>query len=199
MTIIDSNFAIIVTVVMVIVAVLLIVLWYSERRDKVKYQENMVTGILKHWNGRIPVSPVAIADKLTIGDYPIRVKSIVDSKISSKAYFRSETSEFICEYNYDDTGFRQRFAQAHAIGHIVLGHVTTESEAKQDTGFPKDTTNLDEITANHFALQLLMPEEHMRNAARIYQDVDVLAQVFDVSTVCVVERLKQLDLLPQNV
>ena len=197
MTIIDPILITVFTVVVIVVG-LLIVLWYSERRDKVKYQENMVTGILKHWNGNIPVSPIAIADKLTIGDYPIAIKPTVDSKIFSKAYFRPETSTFVCEYKYNDTGFRQRFAQAHALGHVVLGHVTTESEAKQDTEFSKDTKDLDEVTANHFALQLLMPEEHMRNAARIYQGVDVLARVFDVSTACVVERLKQLDLLPHN-
>lgn len=89
--------------------------------------------------------------------------------------FHSSANEEISEYNTDsdirtiyvnilDPEFRQRFIIAHEIGHILLGH---EGISHRDTSYTiyKDLIErMNEVSANGFAAELLMPEQLLRDA-----------------------------------
>lgn len=66
--------------------------------------------------------------------------------------------------NILDPEFRQRFTIAHEIGHILLGH---EGISHRDTSYTiyKDLIErMNEVSANAFAAELLMPELLLRKA-----------------------------------
>ena len=89
--------------------------------------------------------------------------------------FHSAANDETSEYNTDseirtiyvnilDPEFRQRFTIAHEIGHILLGH---EGISHRDTSYTiyKDLIErMNEVSANAFAAELLMPELLLRKA-----------------------------------
>lgn len=59
---------------------------------------------------------------------------------------------------------RQNFSMAHELGHLILhGYTTPHADGGQPVRFRNETSSLgtdkDEIEANQFAAELLMPEE----------------------------------------
>jgi Zn-dependent peptidase ImmA (M78 family) len=144
-----------------------------------------------HWNGNLPVDPVAIAKKLGVS-----VNPVCDSAYSGKAYL--ERGIRIIEYNGADPVLRQRFAIAHALGHHLLTH-TDETHSFDDdpSKFSLHVASHQEAEANQFAAELLMPEmavEHLIFKKNI-TSLDELAKLFSVSTVAIQYRLKMLGLL----
>lgn len=111
----------------------------------------------------------------------------------------------ICFVNRDHHRNRKRFSLAHEIGHFLL-HPFQESYVDRrfdfrDKGSPGGT-NLQEIEANAFAAELLMPEGLMReeipvplNVVEDEENVRSLARRFWVSPEAMTHRLIKLDLL----
>lgn len=89
--------------------------------------------------------------------------------------FHSSANEERSEYNTDldirtiyvnilDPEVRQRFTIAHEIGHILLGH---EGISYRDPNYQKYNDfikRMNEVNANSFAAELLMPEKLLRKA-----------------------------------
>lgn len=89
--------------------------------------------------------------------------------------YHSSANDETSEYNTDsdirtiyvnilDPEYRQRFTIAHEIGHILLGH---EGISHRDTSYTvyKDLIErMNEVSANAFAAELLMPERLLRKA-----------------------------------
>lgn len=87
---------------------------------------------------------------------------------------------------------RQRFTIAHEIGHYCLHRFTTR-EFRDRAFFRGGTLGRMESEANHFAAEILMPEEEFRKAIEEgATGVDVLATKFDVSSLAVRVRAKEL-------
>lgn len=88
---------------------------------------------------------------------------------------------FIILYDEDDSIHRQRWGIAHELGHIYLEHDSDEG--------------LQEIEANFFAAQLLMPEIIIRYANKLHGrfSADDISTYFDVSPEAAQKRITTLN------
>ncbi|MEO8608829.1 MAG: ImmA/IrrE family metallo-endopeptidase [Chloroflexota bacterium] len=102
---------------------------------------------------------------------------------------------------------RQRFTVAHELGHYVLHRTLSNIFVDSTLTFYRDTNSTDgktlqEIQANAFAAELLMPETIIRDYLRTYEidlydarDVANLASKFGVSEQALTIRLVNLNLI----
>lgn len=102
---------------------------------------------------------------------------------------------------------RKRFTISHEIGHIVLGHLNSfpigdkieeprNNFLARSVVFDKNST--EEIEANDFAAELLMPEflieEYFQNAKKIsIKDIELASTRFSVSKAAMMVRLNYLE------
>jgi len=93
-------------------------------------------------------------------------------------------------YNQDQHRHRQRFTVAHEIGHFMMGHTNRNS------AFDLDSKKPEEIEANQFAAELLIPlsllNKELKNGNK---NVDNIAKVFDVSKESVWWKLRECNLI----
>ena len=104
------------------------------------------------------------------------------------------------EYDMLNTNsMRQRFAIAHAMGHILLGHGLPENGVREETAqnFHTAVSNPEETAANNVAGALLVPKMaliYFMDEKRVTSVTD-LAVIFGVSTTLVTHRLEQLGIV----
>ncbi|QFT84476.1 hypothetical protein FIU88_05715 [Halomonas sp. THAF12] len=155
------------------------------------------------WDGNFPVNPIAVAKGINIvkgkGEEEQRLSiSMVGESLgdlSGYAEFIEEPEpSFRCAYNHDEASVRQRFTQAHELGHVLLNHVSKEHTRLRDTTF-NDRGDWREIDANAFAAELIMPAEYVRHQASKIADIGKLARYFGVSATAIRYRLSNLGLL----
>lgn len=157
------------------------------------------------WNGMFPIDPVAIASEITMvrqrdgARLPIRMEGQGLNGYSGYAKFvpseGGQSEHFLCVFNTAEAPTRQRFTQAHELGHVMLGHVTKERSPRRDTSFNANAGDWDEIDANAFAAQLIMPEKYVRHLSSKIADISKLALEFGVSPWAIKVRLTNLGLL----
>lgn len=97
--------------------------------------------------------------------------------------------------NSSENRLRQRFALAHAIGHVLLNHVLPIADTVDNfaTGVVSPTEKL----ANAFAMELLVPGHALQSIIATERDLNIekIAKIFQVSTTLVIERLKNLKII----
>jgi Zn-dependent peptidase ImmA (M78 family) len=87
---------------------------------------------------------------------------------------------------------RQRYTIAHELGHYCL-HQHFQTEFEDKIFFRGGENNKEEMQANSFASELLIPENDFRKMVREGKDkIDELAQEFRVSTLALRIRAKNL-------
>lgn len=155
------------------------------------------------WDGNFPIDPVAIASEILMvsrvdgEELPIVMKGKPLSKESGYAEFVEDIIEgdyFRCVYNIHEADTRQRFTQAHELGHVILGHVYEGSSPRRDSRFD-GSSDYKERDANVFAADLLMPEKYVRHQAGRITNISKLANFFGVSPWAVRIRLERLGIL----
>lgn len=94
---------------------------------------------------------------------------------------------YIIFYNNEEPEYRIRFSIGHELGHYLLGHKMNLSE--DDPLYKKQ-----EIEANIFSAQLVMPEQIIRQASKRGKmiNVDYIVNSFDVSVDAAEKRRKTL-------
>lgn len=154
----------------------------------VKYAQS----ILEHyWDGEIPVKPqniIAEIDDLEVGfeDLP--------NNISGKKFYDFDKGRYVIEVNKNHHPNRQRFTLAHELGHYALQHGDKTDTLYRDSAMD---SNPDEIEANTFAAEILMPASAIRHLV-FHKDVTKiqdLAQQLWVSEQAMLYRLKSLGLI----
>lgn len=105
--------------------------------------------------------PVPV-EKIASG-YAQVVKREMPSGISGMLVPVEDGREWVIVVNKDDGGVRQRFTIAHELGHRILHsyattHVDTGYKLRCRDARSSDGSVLEEIEANQFAAELLMPE-----------------------------------------
>lgn len=143
----------------------------------------------KYWpEGRVPIEPVLIASRM--GVFVVAVEGLPVS-----GHYRPnvgpEKHDLIC-YKAEENYTRQRFTIAHELGHKVLHGVEKDRETPPD--FMSDSHDPDEVEANRFAAELLMPEDYVRAAVDVrgIKNLAKLAGLFLVSTGAMKWRLTNL-------
>ena len=151
-----------------------------------------------------PINVEAIASHLRVQV----VEEKLDRSVSGMLY--RDGQHVVIGVNSAHSVRRRRFTIAHEIGHLVLhkgrplvlDHVRVNfRDANSSTA-----SDLEEIQANAFAAELLMPREHVIDATkRLLEDrtiteaavIESLAQCFDVSDQAMEYRLINLGLRRQ--
>ena len=134
----------------------------------------------KFWDGDLPVNPEKIAKNS--GVQVIRVDILSEQNISGAHI------EGVIYVNSHDSRRRQRFTVAHELGHNALGHGAALRDV--ETGYGTDPN---EIEANRFAAELLMPEVAVDYIVKNRTQNPVeMAEIFDVSLEAMRFRLKNL-------
>ncbi|WP_341536023.1 ImmA/IrrE family metallo-endopeptidase [Actinobacillus equuli] len=60
--------------------------------------------------------------------------------------------------------YRQRFTIAHEIGHIILSHQGKSYRTNSSEKYSDTIARMNEISANNFAAQLIMPEKLVKDS-----------------------------------
>lgn len=163
---------------------------------------------------RVPI-PVDKVAKLL--DVKVMYVETEDEDLSGFFYRDPSSGKAVIGVNDDHYRTRQRFTLAHEIGHLVLhsfddlhydrkGYGTGYGRIRKRDGESALGENRDEIEANYFAAELLMPEEliyeKIENAdlGDIFERsaesaVKALAKEFDVSPLALTIRMQQLGML----
>ncbi|MYL22526.1 ImmA/IrrE family metallo-endopeptidase [Halomonas alkaliantarctica] len=175
---------------------------------------DVATGIVDGiWGDRgLPVDPEYLCHNIlitrgspdAITKHQIRVEHIdlikdTDDKgdtLSGCALFDVETDEFVVKYNPTESPNRQRFTISHELGHVVLGHVKP-SQPKKDRALVYDKMDKDEIAANQFAAEIVIPYKLLKQY--VYEEgfyrAGDLARLFGVSEQAMYYRMKNLGIL----
>jgi Zn-dependent peptidase ImmA (M78 family) len=108
----------------------------------------------------------------------------------------------ICVVNQEHSEQRKRFSLAHEIGHYILHPPKESYDVIARDEHSSEGIYREEIEANAFAAELLMPENLVRSHVKIILDlfscadiVPDLAGRFGVSPVAMTHRLTNLGLL----
>lgn len=143
-----------------------------------------------------PVDPITIARRLGIQvletDLPENV---------SGALFQDKGKDPIIVIHEADSDQRKRFTCAHELGHYFLRlqnpEVADDEYNHLDLRDDNSTkgTNLDEVFANEFAANLLMPKEHVKGHYNKYGSRLRASLLFGVSELAMTYRLKNLGLI----
>jgi Zn-dependent peptidase ImmA (M78 family) len=159
------------------------------------------------WDGRLPVDPASIANKLTVrlartGGEHEEVAVIVRGQsnaqlggASSKAFVERTDHGLQCTiiFNKDEVTERNRFAVAHELGQLILGYITEGAAPLVHHTYTGDTRE-DELS-NKFALALLLPEKITVTLFPSAKTIQEFATAFGVSTTATIVRVKELGLL----
>jgi Zn-dependent peptidase ImmA (M78 family) len=141
---------------------------------------------------RIPVDPVRIAHALGV---KVRVATVEDHL--SGALVKKAGRDAVILLNASDSQNRQRFTCAHELGHyydrVNQGTIEFEFVDRRDQLASKGVDR-DEIYANQFAAELLMPEESLRKQFGQARGIPDIAYRFGVSPEAMAYRLKTLGL-----
>ena len=140
----------------------------------------------------IPVNVIGLANELGVEVYSMDIKDNDLSGFISK----DENGYFIC-VNENHPATRQQFTIAHEIGHLVLHQNLVDNDELLPTtyklgvgiktglarsnSFMSSEYRKTETEANKFAAELLMPTEEFIKAANECDDLNELANRFNVS------------------
>lgn len=172
---------------------------------------NIAKGVLKQLGiQKAPVNPEEIINKLSSTDLDslsgLSVK-VVSQDFQGEleevsAILIKEKRQAIIAVNSAHSENRRRFSIAHELGHLIL-HSNTENLKVEKQFFTRaeGVRNLDEVEANEFAAELLMPEHLITKDfnALVIKDEDFivseLAKKYKVSEAALTYRLLNLNLV----
>lgn len=154
-----------------------------------KYVSNLVKVMHnKYWDGYIPVRFSEFLKGLNIKLY--EKPDIGDGAVSEILFDDNQWKIFV---SLNEPYVRKRFALAHSIGHIVLGHVNQEEKHTDNVeDFLLNSDDAFEKEANQFALELLCPENAIDLVVLKSKNFDDLCDKLELSPVAVNERIKHI-------
>lgn len=111
------------------------------------------------------------------------------------------SNKITCVHVNDSVGHK-RFALAHELAHYLFDFDESKSLSYYNTYFPDhDKENPEELRANKFAANLLMPERIFRDRIRDYESlqskaetISALGRYFRVSTTAILRRCAELSI-----
>ena len=154
---------------------------------RLKHQGFGAAEVLRHFGiTSPPVDVFGIAAKMDVR-FAERGPAEIDGAIG---YRPGKTApEAVIFVAKGQSAYRQRFTVAHELGHLLCGDDGKQYRDK----FSSQGTNPQEIKANAFAADLLMPASTVRSYLRVYSP-NLLHGVFHVSAEAMKIRLKMLAL-----
>lgn len=150
-------------------------------------------GILKlHWDQSVPVNLARIAKGMGVA------MALSDQLDAAARLEISPLNKARLTLSTRQNTVRQRYAVAHAMGHLALHHLRpgTQRDIVLSDNFALDPDSRIDTEANHFALGLLMPEQVVTYCLKdlALADLTALADLFEVAPQLVKQRLADLNL-----
>lgn len=159
--------------------------------------ENLATMQYQSVGAKVPVPIVAIAQKLHLPVYEIKM-SAIDGVTPSGVLNKLKDGNWAIILNEKDVHTRKRFSIAHEIGHFLI-HKDQPFIDKFTAGeaFYRDGLGDEQLEkeANFFAANLLMPKDKVKEIWHTSSNPSEAAKKFDVSEVSMTFRLKNLELI----
>lgn len=154
----------------------------------VSYAQSLLT---RYWDKTIPVQPEQIISR--IDDLELRYEDMEDN-ISGKMNYDFDVNKYVITINRNHHENRQRFTMAHELGHYALNHGTKTDTLYRNTSLDNEP---DEVEANAFAAEILMPSAAIRDLVfnKGVVTTELLAFKFWVSEQAMLYRLKNLGLI----
>lgn len=143
--------------------------------------ESYAADLLANWDGTLPIDPAAIA-----GNCGLEVRAEPELKELQLSGFLDYPNHAIL-YNPYEPSCRIRFTIAHELGHFLLGH------GSANRGSARSNMAMNEVLANRFAAELLMPETQVRSHLELSSAE--LCKLFGVSALALEYRLKNLGVI----
>lgn len=138
----------------------------------------------------VPVDPVSIAEELGVKVFTARLDANLAGLLVKR---RGQDAEIYL--NAADSENRQRFTCAHEIGHYIQRSSADDSDdwefVDRRDELSSQGTDLNEVYANTFAAELLMPAAEVRSYAK-KMSAPQLAVQFQVSLEAMRHRLQTL-------
>ena len=155
-----------------------------------------------------------------INEAPVPVERIAKAK-GARIFYQSlednmsgflyrDKRQAVIGVNTHHAPARQNFTTAHELGHLLLHdqeqlHVDHEFRVRLRDDVSSQGTDDDEREANFFAASLLMPKQFLEEDLASEEFVDLLdddflselARKYGVSSQALVNRLKNLDYIPE--
>lgn len=147
---------------------------------------------------RFPVDPVAIARKLGVRV----VETALPGNVSG-ALFKEVGQDPVIVIHESDSDNRKRFSCAHELGHFIARSESDKAEDQYEyldlrSDRSSSGDDPDEIWANRFAAELLMPQKNVKVLASRGVPHFEMALRFGVSNAAMKFRLTNLSLVPPN-
>ena len=173
----------------------------GERRTKKSVDKTMLLGNIKDIIEKAKAAGHIDEKKIDIEEI-IKEKQIKLVRESlpnaTSGYLKKVGDQWIIGINENHSRRRQRFTMAHEFAHFCL-HRNDEELFEDETFFRNSDRNSMEYYANHFAAELLMPEEYFKEAIKEgFTKTSQLAEVFDVSSLAIQYRAQSLHLVTKN-
>ncbi len=168
----------------------------------------------KYHDGNLPVDVRAITEAMNIKIQPVEIE---DNELAGFFFRDPESEEVIIGVNQENSPVRQRFTIAHELGHFMLHDSEDVRYDRKGSGYnfgrimmrnaeSSKGEKRDEVEANFFAAELLMPrkilvERLLTNKTLDFLETDTddaigqLAKEFNVSTQALTVRLVQLKII----
>lgn len=146
-----------------------------------------------HWDGTLPVDPVAIAEKLGI---KVSFVEFEDPELSGAITASGGAAEILISEK--DRFERQLFTCAHEIGHYVErkdaedGDYTFKESERELEAARGRGWSMHELYADEFAGNLLMPQQRVKEFYEDGVSVSDMADIFSVSRSAIHTRLDKL-------
>ena len=140
----------------------------------------------------LPIDVIGIANAHGINVY--RANFHGDIKDDIFGFIEKDSDTTSIYVNAQNAPTRRRFTIAHELGHYFLRHEGNDELKYLDLRSTKSTP--EEIAANQFAAELLIPESELRKEYNklLFPTVEALAKIFNVSKQAMKYRLSNLRL-----
>jgi Zn-dependent peptidase ImmA (M78 family) len=139
-----------------------------------------------HWDGGIPVQPQWIAKVMGIEVVPRDLRPNLSGRIEGRE------GRARIDLNRREPELRQRFTLAHEIGHFVKNKDAEFEYVDHRDTLAEQGTNEEEVFANSFAAELLMPESAVQKLLETGMEEKQLARELNVSLAAIRTRLESL-------
>jgi len=138
--------------------------------------------VIAKYQKSAPVNVVAIAKELGINVWAKHMPVNISGKIFRDS-LNGGTSGFSIAVNDTEHPLRHRFTIAHEIAHFILHRAQLEAgDLIDDTMYRSGLSTSEEVAANNFAAQILMPMDLIQKLiSEGVNDVPALAARFQVS------------------
>lgn len=147
----------------------------------------------KHTNVDDTINPIKLAGRLGI---KVVEAEFTDDTISGalQIHANDHNEKATIYVKHDDATVRKRFTIAHEIGHFLLhANDQTDFVDNQSTFFRNGEKNQQELEANDFAANLLMPRDRVLDIwDRTHNDLEFMSKYFGVSKIAMSYRLRNL-------